>query len=217
MSEPAAKDLELVGGRLCLDFINTVGDRLLSQPEDHLTHYTDLVAWSQQAGIVHGDEARRLLAEAAARPAEAASTLQRAVTFREALYRILLAAVTGRLPSDEDLAIFNAARAQTLAHSAIRAAAGGFAWQWNIDEDQLGWMLWPIIYAAAELLLSPELKKVKQCSSPDCGWLFLDTSKNHTRRWCSMEGCGNRAKARSHYQRKRQGAQPQGCEAQPSP
>ncbi|HEY7356400.1 MAG TPA: CGNR zinc finger domain-containing protein, partial [Ktedonobacterales bacterium] len=151
------------------------------------------------------------------RPAEAADTFQMAITFREALYRILLAAVTGKLPPDDDLAIFNAARAQALAHSAITAAAGSFAWQWNIDEDYLGWMLWPIIYAAAELLLSSELKKVKQCSGPDCGWLFLDTSKNHTRRWCSMEGCGNRAKARSHYQRKRQSAQAQAREVQPSP
>jgi predicted RNA-binding Zn ribbon-like protein len=207
IESPAAWQ-SLVGGRLCLDFINSVDDRLLSQPEEHLTSYIDLIAWSLRTGILTEEEARHLLAEAAEHPAEAAITLQAAIAFREALYRILLAALANKLPTNDDLAIFNAARSQALAHSEIAATAEGFAWRWKIEQDRLGWILWPIIHSAADMLLSPDLKKIKECGGPDCGWLFLDTSKNHTRRWCTMEGCGNRAKARSHYQRKRQSAQP---------
>lgn len=72
----------------------------------------------------------------------------------------------------------------------------------------MGWMLWPITLSAADVLLSPDLHQLQECPGPGCGWLFLDTSKNHKRRWCTMEGCGNRAKARSQYQRKRQALKP---------
>ncbi len=209
MIESTAARQSLVGGRLCLDFINTVDERLLSQPEDHLASYPDLIAWGQHASVLTEAEAMQLLAEAAARPAEAARVLQSAITFREAFYRILLAFLANTPPAYDDLAIFNAARSQALAHSEIAAAAEGFTWRWRTAEDRLGWILWPIIQSAAELLLSSDLKELKKCSAANCGWLFLDTSKNHTRRWCTMEGCGNRAKARSHYQRKRQSAQGQ--------
>jgi predicted RNA-binding Zn ribbon-like protein len=79
-----------------------------------------------------------------------------------------------------------------------------FAWRWTADEQELEWLLWPLVRSAAALLVSPDLKKVKMCSGPECGWLFLGTSHNHARRWCTMESCGNRAKARRHYQRTRQ-------------
>jgi predicted RNA-binding Zn ribbon-like protein len=202
-----AEHPDSVRGRLCLDFINTVDDRLLSHPQDHLTSYAELTAWSQQAEILSADEGQQLLAAAAAHPAEASAALQASIAFREALYRILVATLADKLPPDDDLATFNAARLQALARSEIAAAREGFVWRWKTDEADLGWMLWPLTRSAAHLLLSPHLKQVKQCSSPDCGWLFLDTSKNHSRRWCTMEGCGNRAKARTHYQRKRQSAQ----------
>jgi predicted RNA-binding Zn ribbon-like protein len=206
LESPAAQQ-SLVGGRLCLDFINSVDDRLLSHPDEHLTSYTDLIAWSQHASILTEAEAGHLLAEAAEHPVEADAILKEAIIFREAFYRILLAFLANKPPTDADLAIFNTARSQALAHSEIAVAAEGFIWRWKIEQNRLGWILWPIIHSTADLLLSPDLKRVKQCSGPDCGWLFLDTSKNHTRRWCTMEGCGNRAKARSHYQRKRQSAQ----------
>ncbi len=209
-SETTLEHLNLVGGRLCLDFINTVDWHLSDHPEEYLTSYATLVAWSQRARILTEEGARHLLAAAERHPAEAAAALQAAITFREALYRIFLAALANKPPTDDDLALFNAARAQALAHSAIAATSEGFAWRWMVDPQNLGWMLWPIALSAADVLFSPELKEIKQCGGPGCGWLFLDTSKNHSRRWCTMEGCGNRAKARSHYQRKRQSAQQRG-------
>jgi predicted RNA-binding Zn ribbon-like protein len=202
-----AETLKLVGGALCLDFINTVDWRAINHSEEHLTSYAALVAWSRYVGTISNDEAQYLLARAEQHPAEARTTLDAAISLREALYRIFLSTLAGSAPNAHDLAIFNAAHAQALAHSEIAPAAEGFSWRWKDAEQELDRMLWPITRSAADLLLSPNLKRLKECSSPDCGWLFLDTSKNHTRRWCTMEDCGNRAKARSHYQRKRQSAQ----------
>ncbi len=206
-SGAAIEHLSIVGGRLCLDFINTVDDHASDHPQEYLTSYRELVAWGQCVTIVTEDEARHLLVEAAQHPAEAAATLEAAIRFREALYRIFLAALADEPPPPDDLGIFNAARAQALAHSEIVATAAGFAWHWIAENHDLDWILWPVALSAAELLLSPDLKEVKECGGPGCGWLFLDTSKNHTRRWCTMEGCGNRAKARTHYHRKRQSTQ----------
>ena len=207
ISETAAKDLQLAGGQLCLGFINTVNDHVSDHPEEYLTSYAELVAWSQHTHTITEAEAQHLLEGASQRPNQAADTLAAAISFREALYRVFLAALDGTTPAADDLAVFNAIRAQALAHSEIAPAADGFDWRWTGREQELGWMLWPVARSAAELLLSPDLKRVKECGGPGCGWLFLDTSKNYTRRWCSMEGCGNRAKARGHYHRKRQGTQ----------
>ena len=206
-SETAAKDLKLAGGQLCLGFINTVDEHASDHPQEYLTSYAEVVAWSKHTSAITEDEGQHLLTEAAQRQAEAAAALEAAITFREALYRIFLAVLTDKMPTNTDLAVFNAERAQALAHSEIAATADGFTWRWNRNEDDLGWLLWPVALSAADLLLSPDLKQIKECGGPGCGWLFLDTSKNHMRRWCTMEGCGNRAKARGHYQRKRQSAQ----------
>jgi len=207
ISETQAGQMKLIGGRLCLDFTNTADWHASDHPEEYLTSYAALVAWSQHTEIITEAEAQRLLAEAERRPDEATAALEEAITLREALYRLLRATLAGRAPNADDLASFNAARADALAHSQIAATADGFAWRWIANEQELVWLLWPVILSAADLLLSPDLERVKACPGPDCGWLFLDTSKNHTRRWCTMEGCGNRAKARRSYRRKRQSQQ----------
>ncbi|HEY7349113.1 MAG TPA: CGNR zinc finger domain-containing protein [Ktedonobacterales bacterium] len=215
-SETAEAHLDLVGGRLCLDFINTADSHASDHPEEHLTSYAELVAWSQRTNILSEEEGQLLLAEAAQRPIDALAILQEAGVFREVLFRIFLAALAGKTPGTDDLVIFNNTRAQALSRSEIAPTASGFAWHWKVSKQTLGWMLWPVALSAAELLLSPDLKQVRECSSPDCGWLFLDTSKNHTRRWCTMESCGNRDKARRHYQRKRQSVQTQARKPQVS-
>jgi predicted RNA-binding Zn ribbon-like protein len=209
-SETKIGELKLIGGRLCLDFINTADEHASHHPEEYLTSYAALVAWSRHVEIMSEEEAQQLLAEAQQRPDEAAETLAAAISLREALFRIFRAALEGKLPASADLAIFNDARADALAYSQIIATADGFAWRWLATGQNLGWMLWPVVRSAEDLLLSPDLKLVKECPGPDCGWFFLDTSKNHTRRWCTMDSCGNRAKFRRHYQRKRQHQQADG-------
>lgn len=194
---------ELSGGRLCLDFANTVDDRPRDRPSDHLGAYRDLVAWARQAGIVDGDGAGRLLDLADRRPSAATDTLRRAVALRENLYRIFSAVAAGGSPSAGDLATLNRALAEALGRARLVPADTGFRWGWEGGPEALGGVLWPVARSAAELLTSDDLFRVRECAADDCGWLFLDASKNRSRRWCDMSVCGNRAKARRHYARRR--------------
>lgn len=205
MADPnlLADSRQFIGRRLCLDFANTVGSRADEHPNDHLGGYADLVAWGRQAGILTGEEARRLDREGARRPADAAAALERALAAREAIYRIFSARAAGRPPDEADLDTLNAALARALARARLVAAGGGFAWGWAVDAAALDRPLWPVVRSAADLLTSDELPRVRGCAEETCGWLFLDTSRNRSRRWCDMQDCGNRAKARRHYARRK--------------
>jgi predicted RNA-binding Zn ribbon-like protein len=198
-----ADTLKLLGGRLSLDFVNTADWHASDHPVEFLTSYSDLVVWSQHVGILTDHQAQRLLKKAARRPEDANAVLERAIALREAIYRIFSAISRGGPPQAADLATFNAELSGALAQSRIVSTAEGFAWDWAGAEDTLDQMLWPVVHDAAGLLTSEELDRVGQCAADRCGWLFLDTSRNRSRRWCSMEDCGNRAKARRYYERKR--------------
>ena len=202
--DSGAPVFDLSGGQLALDFANTVEDRPAAQPDDRLRRYGDLVAWARQAGLLTDDRARALLRRGAARPAEAMAVLPRAVALREAIYRIFLAVGGGGEPAPADLAALNGALADALARARLVPAEGGagFAWGWA-DDDALDRMLWPVVRAAADLLVGEDLARTRVCSAHDCNWLFVDTSRNASRRWCNMQVCGNRAKARRFQQRKR--------------
>jgi predicted RNA-binding Zn ribbon-like protein len=199
--ELRAGTLELLGGRLCLDFANTADWHSSKDPVEFLTSYSELVAWSQQRGILTGCQAQSLLREAADRPLDAAAVLERAIALRETIYRIMSAISHGDTPPAADLTALNVELSTAMACSRIVPEAGGFVWDWAGGEHALDRMLWPVARDAAELLTAEELFRVGQCSDERCGWLFLDMSRNHTRRWCSMKDCGNRAKARRHYRR----------------
>ncbi len=198
-----AGTLKLLGGRLSLDFANTADWHASDHPIEFLTSYSDLVAWSQHVDLLTDHQVQHLLKEAARRPEDATTVLKRAIALREAIYRIFSAISHRRPPPAADLATFNAELSRALAQSRIVSTAEGFAWDWAGTEDMLDWMLWPVVHDAAVLLTSKEIDRVGQCDDNRCGWLFLDTSRNRSRRWCSMEDCGNRAKARRHYERKR--------------
>lgn len=202
MGTPAAS-LQLLGGRPSLDFVNTVDWRISDHPREFITGYPDLVAWSRHASLLTGNQAQRLLKEAARRPEDARAALQRAITLREAIYRIFAALSRGRPPEGADLDRFNAELSDLQARSRIAPQAEGFVWCWAGAEDALDRMLWPVVHDVASLLTSEELHRLGQCAGDGCGWLFLDMSRNHSRRWCAMEDCGNRAKARRHYRRSR--------------
>ncbi len=193
---------EFTGGHLSLDFVNTVHDRL-EQPRELLNSYNDLLLWGQQARILNAGEAERLREIAAYHKEETMDVLRQAIDIREMLYRIFLAIAEDDEPDKTDLAAFNTVLAQTMAHARIVPGEDGFAWSWDDQEQALDRVLWPVVRSAADLLTSHELKDVRVCAAEDCGWLFLDTSKNHSRRWCDMKTCGNRAKARKHYTQKK--------------
>jgi len=196
---------ELSGGALCLDFANTWGDRERSE-QDHLRGYGDLLAFAFQAGVL--DAAQRSVLELRARRDEegAKAAFVSARALRDAIYRLFSSVAAGASPSEEDLDRLNRALPDALAGLRIEPVDGdgaGFVWSRAGGVDSLEAPLWPTVRSAAELLTSGTLGRVRECDGASCTWLFLDQSRNRSRRWCSMETCGNRAKVRRHYRRSR--------------
>ena len=194
---------DLTGGLLCLDFANTVDDRPEIHPQELLTSFKDLVSWSQQAQVLTEQEARQLLEKAEQRHSNATRVLKRAVEVREAIFRIFKAVAEDESPEDEDLVTLSAMVAEAQKHAQIVPGTDAFRWEWTGTPDELDSMLWPVVRSAADFLTSDELETVRVCASDSCDWLFIDTSKNHSRRWCNMKSCGNREKARRFYTRKK--------------
>jgi predicted RNA-binding Zn ribbon-like protein len=202
--EPSAYVFDLSGGRLCLDFTNTLSNRAHDVPQEHLQSYEDLIAWSLQTNIFTPDEAQQLLTLAEQSVELAEQTYKQAILLREALFRIFQTLTLDKAPLEADLTLLNTMIAVALPHLQLVQQETDFTWGWTGQGDALDCMFWHIIYSAAELLASNDIHSVKLCGAEDCNWLFLDASKNQTRRWCSMNGCGNRAKVRKHYERQKQ-------------
>jgi predicted RNA-binding Zn ribbon-like protein len=201
---------DLCGGRLCLDFANTVGGNRVTEWVEWLNSYADLVSWGRQTGIVSLQRARHLIEQSARHPKKGALVLQRALELREAIYRIWAAEMRQEHSAEKDLALLNSALAEALSHQRILKEEDRFILTWD-DEDALESVLWPVVKSAADLLTGDEAQRVSQCeafATTQCCWLFFDETKNGSRRWCSMADCGNRAKARRHYQRKREQRDP---------
>lgn len=194
---------KLLGGCLCLDFANTVDWRTADNPQERLNGYDDLVAWSRRAGLTPKQTALLLIEEAARRPAAASAVHKKAIDLRESIFRIFSSIAAGRKPDPADITTLNGVLSEAMSRLQVSSSAGGFTWTWKGAEASLDQMIWPIVRSAAELLTSSELKRLGLCAGEGCGWLFFDTSKNRSRRWCAMEDCGNRAKARRHYKKSR--------------
>jgi predicted RNA-binding Zn ribbon-like protein len=196
-------DLKLDDSRLCLDFANTAAWHASDQPTEQLNSYADLVAWASQNGIVTEPEARQLSQEGTKQSTEAVFILKQAIALREAIYRIFSAVAGERRPEGNDLNLLNTALGKAFSHLQVTPTEAGFTWKWT-GQGALEQMLWPVARSAADLLTSAHLDRVKECEDDrGCGVLFLDTSRNRSRRWCAMRDCGNRAKVRRHRQRKR--------------
>jgi predicted RNA-binding Zn ribbon-like protein len=201
----SAGSLSLLGGELCLDFINTLDWRLRPNPVEYLQDIRDLIDWNRQMGTIAKRDAALLEKAAAALPGKAAQVLAKAVKFREATYRIFAALGSGSCTARSDLREFNNVLSPLMSHTGLLPGETigntvALAWGWAGDANALDRLLWPVAWSAANLLASGP-SRVRQCEAEGCGWLFLDTSKNGRRQWCSMKGCGNRAKARRHYEK----------------
>lgn len=201
-----------VGGDPTLDFVNTVGGRVSAQVRaDKLAAFSDLVAWARQGALLGDADARAFLHLAARRPRPARQVLARARHLREALYGVLRALLDDRRPRPAHLEIVNDELAVARRHD--RLAPGRDGLQWRSEEGGgLEAVLWPICRAASSLLTSGDLSRLRQCGGTDCGWLFLDRSRNHSRQWCTMDDCGNVSKVRRFRQRRRRRAGSQGKE-----
>jgi predicted RNA-binding Zn ribbon-like protein len=199
-----SSDLPLLGGHLSLDFANTLEWRGGARERDWLTGYEALVAWALRAGAVDGREAEELRAYADWAPGSAAEVLDEARALREAVYRVAAASAAGEMPEAADLESLNRRLAPLLGETRLSVTAGGLVPAWGGASDDLARVLWPVARSAFDLLSGAEAGRLRECAGGDCHWLFLDLSKNGSRRWCAMSNCGNLAKARRHRARSRQ-------------
>jgi predicted RNA-binding Zn ribbon-like protein len=199
----ADHDVEFVGGSLALDFANTLGGMHTAPSHEHLVEYRDLVEFTQLAGSLSPAYARRLVEEAARQPARAAAVLRRAHVLREAIWRVFDAFAKDQRAKLADLAIIHEEELAALRHAQFQESASDIDYVWS-DELVLDRPLWAVSRSAADLRRSKDdLARVRECGSATCEWLFIDKSRNHTRRWCDMNDCGNAAKVRRFRQRQR--------------
>ncbi len=194
------QSLEIVGGALCLDLANTINSR--RKPEyDYLTKYSDLTDWAVKVGILSVSQGNQLQKQAEQDAGESRDAFDKAILLREMFYRLFSRIAKRSEPDPGDMEAFIKFYAEATAHGVFVRKDHYFVMDWPVDETPDA-LLWPIIYSAGQLLLSNELVHIKEC--PGCGWLFLDTSKNQSRRWCSMNACGARDKMRRYHRRLRE-------------
>ena len=197
---------DLSGGSLCLDFANTVLKR--NQPgraKDELGNYARLVGFARQTNLLSRAKADLLRKRASILRPTVDRVLAKAVMLREAIYRVFSALAAGKPVDSKDVKLLDDFAIEAWHHrQLVPTSQRGYRWEWKAEEaDSFGQILWPIALSAAELLTSNRLHAVRECAADDCAWLFLDESRNHSRRWCDMKVCGNRQKARRHYHRAR--------------
>jgi predicted RNA-binding Zn ribbon-like protein len=192
----------LLGGMACLDFVNTVDPRHAANQTDFLTDYDVLARWAGHAGAVPPGTARDLALAGASHPEQARDVLGAARELREHLYQVIRPLLDGEASPGPSVDVLSAAVSR--AHAARRLVpveARALTWDWH-DRERLDLPLLAVALSAADLVTSKAINRVRECPGADgCGWLFLDTSKSGTRRWCSMQVCGNRVKVQRHRAR----------------
>ena len=201
---PPAPDheIELSGGALALDFANTVGGTHVSPTHDHLRSYGDIARFAVLAGGLPSSAANRLAQRAERDPTRAEAVYELGIALRESIWAVFSALASGESPRDADLALIGDAAASGAARSRLVYDKDGVGWSLPSDSEELERPLWDIARSAADLLTSGEHDRIKQCASTTCEWVFLDRSRNRSRRWCDMSDCGNRAKARRFHAKK---------------
>jgi predicted RNA-binding Zn ribbon-like protein len=185
------------GGDLSLNFLNTSDWPGISDPSESLNTYADLLLWSFEGGVITAAERAELSALAAADPGQASELLRTAREMRAALYRILTAQ-----GSALDLDLFNDWLCRAQSHRKIELWPPPARWTIDCGPLPLDYPLWPVMLAAANLLTSPDMERIHTCANHECGWIFLDRSRNGSRKWCSSTACGNRERVRQYYTRK---------------
>jgi predicted RNA-binding Zn ribbon-like protein len=193
--------LPVVGGHLALDFANTVDDPEGKARCDHIATYPELVAWGHRIGVLGGAQADALVRAGARHPRKARAALARTHALRTVLQNTFTAVATDAYSAVEDWAELRPFVAAALARSELIDAGTTFELTWPLTDD-LDAIVAPVATSAAQLLQSADLSRVKRCAG--CPWLFVDKSKNGSRRWCAMDDCGRHEKIRRYVDRRRQ-------------
>ena len=183
----------LIGGELCLDFANTVNGHMRPSPHEYLFDYRDMLLWGRHAGVLSAEEFGELLGKAARHPGQAQAVFRQALDLRETIFRIFTALGAGSRVDENDLERLGAIWQVGQARLRLFHSVDGFSLGWD-DEPSLERLARRVAASAIHLLTSPQMHQVRICRGEHCDWLFIDTSRNHLRRWCSMDECGNRAK-----------------------
>jgi predicted RNA-binding Zn ribbon-like protein len=211
-SHPSSPQTQLpfkyLGGDASLDLVNTVDWTPRGLANERVTSYERLTRWAEGARLVPSSDAERLRTAARSRPGEARIAVTRARRLRSVLQRLYAGLAGGALEASgwDD---FNAELAEALKHLAVerrrseRKRALRPDWTWRVPEGRLDAFLWPVVWSAARLLTSDEADQIRVCGGPDCGWIYVDRSRNGQRRWCAMETCGTAEKTRRRRERHR--------------
>ena len=195
---------EFTAGDLGLDFVNTLEHHEGPVLEDMLTSWPELVDWAVKGGLATPQVASGLRELGTKNPRAANTVFRRALRLRDCLCRIVTALLAERHPATDDLRVFNAFLTEAHAAVVLRTTPGGLILDLPVSSERPESVLGPVVMAAARLLTSPEtLARIRRCDMETCRWFFVDRSKNHSRRWCDMKVCGNRAKAREYYRQHR--------------
>lgn len=192
-----------LGNLPCLDLVNTevVSDGV---PVDKLASFSDLLAWLREAGLVTEQVVRPVRDRVVGRT-EASATFRQALALRSSLRRMAERLTAGKGPTDEQLEVINRVLSERPTHPKLVRRAGGFTLALVPERDSAMQLLAPLAESAAWLLAEGDLSLLRHCENPKCVLYFYDTTRNGSRRWCSMAGCGSRAKAAAYYQRQRDG------------
>jgi predicted RNA-binding Zn ribbon-like protein len=196
---PAPKPFKLFAGQPALELVNTLDMRFSAGTIELLPAYGDFLRLVTQLRLLTPEQARRLGRTVGEKDAQ--RVLSSAIELREALASFLYGRIDGGQPKASQVERLEKHFHAAALRRRLSPADGQLVWTWSGVERQAEIPLWKLAQAASELLVSGEVELVKDCGDPTCRWLFLDTSKNHTRRWCDMKTCGNRMKARRHQAR----------------
>ncbi|MDX1554573.1 MAG: ABATE domain-containing protein [Xanthomonadales bacterium] len=191
-------DIPLVGGHLCLDFVNTTGNRSGDQPRERFATYPDLLMFELRTGLITRNEFQELQRDADRHPQKATRVLKELIEFRELLYRLLRSATAKKAPPGADFERFNRILARSLADRTLSWVDGTPRWASPAAALNQDFLVSRLAIECSDLLTSGTLDRLRKCG--ECDWLFLDQSKNRSRRWCK-KACGDRVKARRYYAR----------------
>jgi len=191
--------LRFDGGNLSLNFLNTVEYRHEEFAVDFIHHYLDLITWAHFADAV-GDSQKELLQGLSQEKSnEAIKIYYEAIQLREAMYEYIINLINRENVDPVSMHIINQWISRAFSNLELHLVDRNVVLDWNAEKFGLESVLWPIIKSFVDLVTLTNHKRIKQCSN--CGWIFVDNSKNSSRRWCSMEICGNRVKARRFAQK----------------